>query len=278
MKLLHDQHTHSSFSRDSKEDLRNYYLQASKLGIPYVCTTEHFDLHTSVDGTTWDADYDTLINYQKELKKEFPNITPLLGIEVGYRPDYYNDMVEMVNKYDFDLVQLSIHDRGDKNGDYYFKEAFEKGIDVSLNEYFERMLNSLDVFPNFDVLSHFDYGYKTVVLMDKSYELNKFEDIIKKIFTKLVKMNKPLEINSKVLDVINNKKKENDDNYQYDDHLRYVLKLYKECGGVKLTLSSDAHTVEKYRLDFDKHLAVIKEMGFTHLSYFIKRKEYLFEI
>ena len=70
MKLLHDQHTHSSFSRDSKEDLRNYYLQASKLGISYVCTTEHFDLHTSVDGTTWDADYDTLIKYQKELKKE----------------------------------------------------------------------------------------------------------------------------------------------------------------------------------------------------------------
>ena len=31
-------------------------------------------------------------------------------------------------------------------------------------------------------------------------------------------------------------------------------------------------------LDFDKHIAVIKEMGFDELIYFIKRKEYIYKI
>ena len=73
----------------------------------------------------------------------------------------------------------------------------------------------------------------------------------------LVKLDKPLEVNSKVNEVLNNIYIENDPNYHYDDHLRYLLSLYKECGGTKLTLSSDAHKAYKYRLDFDKHIKTI---------------------
>ena len=61
MELLHDQHMHSSFSKDSHEDLRNYYIEANKLGIKYVMTVEHCDFASSVDGTNWLADYDKMI-------------------------------------------------------------------------------------------------------------------------------------------------------------------------------------------------------------------------
>ena len=276
MELLHDQHMHSSFSKDSHEDLRNFYIKAEKLGIKYVMTCEHYDFATSVDGTSWTADFNELINYQKELVKEFPNITPLLGLELGYRKDYFKEMVEISNKYDYDLIQLSIHD-GIK-GDYYFEKTFEKDVIGVMNYYFDTMVEALTTFTNFDVLSHIDFGFKTIVKIDPKYKLSMFEDRVKQVLKILVKLNKPLEINSKVMESLNNDYGNSDPNYHYDDYLRYLLKVYKDCGGKKLTLSSDAHQVSKYRLDFDKHIKTIKEMGFDKLSYFIKRKEYFYNI
>ena len=93
--MLHDQHMHSSYSRDSEEDLRNYFIEAEKLKIKYVLTCEHYDFATTVDGTTWDVDYDKLLDEHQKLKKEFPDITPLLGLELGYRKDYFNEMIEI---------------------------------------------------------------------------------------------------------------------------------------------------------------------------------------
>ena len=274
--MLHDQHMHSSYSRDSKEELRNYFIEADKQGIKYVLTCEHFDFCTTVDGTTWDVDYDKLIEEQKKLKVEFPNIMPLLGLELGYRKDYFDEMVDIASKYDFDLIQLSIHDSG--VGDYYFVETFNEGIDKIMNQYFDLMEEGINSFNNYEVLSHIDFGFKTVVMIDPTYKFNHFEERLIKVFKLLIKNDKALEINSKVLETINKIYLENDSNYKYDDHLRYILKLYKSVGGKKLTLSSDAHTTSKYRLDFDKHIAVIKEMGFNELSYFIKRREYLYKI
>lgn len=274
--MLHDQHMHSSYSKDSTEKLRNYFVEAQKQGIKYVLTCEHYDFATTVDGTTWDVDYDALILEHQSLQKEFPEITPLLGLELGYRKDYFNEMVDIASKYDYDLIQLSIHDSGE--GDYYFVETFEPGIDKIMNQYFDLMEEAINSFDNYEVLSHIDFGFKTVLMIDPNYQFSRYEERIKKIFKLIIKNNKALEINSKVLSTINKIYSKNKTNYQYDDHLKYILNLYKECGGKKLTLSSDAHSVDRYRLDFDKHINVIKELGFTELSYYIKRKEYLYKI
>ena len=276
IKVLHDQHLHSSFSNDSEEDLRNYYIEAKKIGAQYVITTEHYDFATTVDGTTWSVDYDNLIKYQKELQKEFPTITPLLGLELGYRKEYLKEMNEISNKYDFDLIQLSIHDG--QRGDYYFKSTFIDDIEGTMNLYFDAMVEAMKTFKNFDVLSHIDFGFKTIVQINNKYKLNMFEDRIREVLTLLVKLGKPLEINGKVMEVLNEEYLKSDSTYRYDDHLRYLLSIYKECGGEKLTLSSDGHKASKYRLDFDRHMATIKEMGFTKLSYFIKRKEYFYDL
>ena len=57
-----------------------------------------------------------------------------------------------------------------------------------------------------------------------------------------------------------------------------MLRLYKSLGGEKLTLSSDAHEVKVYRSNFPLYMKIIKENGFDKLSYYIKRKEYFYDI
>ena len=59
-----------------------------------------------------------------------------------------------------------------------------------------------------------------------------------------------------------------------ESHLRDFLKLYKELGGTKLTLSTDAHSSNRYLEHFDKYVSIIKESGFNYLCYYIKQKEY----
>ena len=261
----YDQHTHSSFSKDSQEELENYFKKASEEGIEYVCTCEHFDYHTVVDGTSWEADFDSLIKYHEKMKEKYPNITPLLGIECGYKLTSIKPINEKLAKYPFDIVQLSIHDND--LFDYYFKEAFSSDIDRELICYFTQMIGGLHRMKDFDVLSHIDYGFKTVKQMDHSLEISRYEIYLKEIMSLVIKLDKALEINTKVLEGIS----EIDHDYH---HLDYILELYKSLGGHKLTLSSDSHKVSRYRISFDVAMKIIKNHGFSELSYFIKRKEY----
>lgn len=256
----YDQHIHSSFSNDSKEDLENYYKKAILNGIKYVITCEHYDPNTVDDGTTWSCDYEKLISLQTKLKEKYPQITPLLGCELGYRSEYLDEMIEYKNKYDFDLIQYSCHDDG-KIG-FFFKEYYKEDPVKSCNYYFDKVYESVCAYNDYDVLSHIDFGFKTAYLVDNNLKLKDFETKVIKILKKIIKENKALEINTKVQESING-----------IENVKYLLSLYKSLGGEKLTLSSDAHDETRYMSSFDTYIKLIKECGFEYLSYFIKRKE-----
>ncbi len=271
--MIHDQHMHSSFSRDSNEDLENYFKEAKKIGIKYVATCEHIDFKTCIDNTTWDCDFSGLIKYEKELEKKY-DIKPLLGVELGYRRDFLQEILDIKNGYDFDIVQLSVHDNS--KIDYYYESLFDN-IDDILNEYFDLIYEGMNNIKDFDILSHIDYCFKTALKKDNSLKINKYEDKIIKIFKYLIENDKCLEVNSKVQTTINEIYMKQKD-YKFDDHIRYLLKLYKSLGGKNVSLSSDAHVVKNYRCDFDKHIEVIKECGFDKLVYYIKRKKYYYNL
>ena len=100
-------------------------------------------------------------------------------------------MLNLVKSEDFDLVNMSIHDNGVY--DYYMKEAYlEKGVDGMLDIYFNNILDALDNFHDFDVLSHFDYGFKSAYNVDNSIRINDYEQIVRKIFRKVISLGKTL--------------------------------------------------------------------------------------
>lgn len=262
--MLHDQHMHSHYSEDSKEDLKAYLDIANRQGIKYFMTCEHVDYDPPTFKKSWIADFDALRKECKTLIPLYPNITFLYGIELGYREDHYLDMMNMLRDHKFDLVQLSAHDDGIH--DYYLKESFMDTYN-DLCSYFDQVFKAISSFSDFDVLSHFDYGFKTARMVNPNEDIKLYEDKLIKIFNKIIKDNKALEINSKVQNTIND-----------DEYLKYILNLYYSLGGRKLTLSSDAHKVENYRLNFDKYIAMIKDAGFKYLCYYIDRKEYHYDL
>lgn len=262
--ILHDQHVHSNYSEDSTELLINHYYVAKNKGCKYFVTTEHIDYMPSMSGYDWLCDFDKLIKELNALNK-LDGPIPLLGIEMGYRKDYLKQIKAQLNKYDYDLINLSVHDSG--KIEYYFAENFKiLGLKETIKLYYENVLDAVTQIDKFNVLSHLDYCYKTVYRIDPTYNFLDDIDLIKPILEILIKKEKALEINIKVQNAL------------YDKHLKEFLKLYKELGGTRLTLSTDAHQATRYLENFDKYIKIIKDSGFNYLCYYIKQKEYHFDI
>ncbi len=263
--MLHDQHVHSMYSRDSNELLENYIKKAKENNLKYFITTEHIEFDSVITNDNWEVDYPNLIKELNELGEKY-KINVLLGVEIGFRLDKLDLMNDLVNKYDFDLINMSIHDSG--KFDYYMEDHFkEYGLDFMMNIYLDNCISGLNNFFNYDVFSHFDYAFKTIYKLDNNFDFTKYEEKIIEVLKLIIKNNKALEVNTKVQSA-----------FKDDSHLIYLLNLYKKLGGNKITLSSDAHVLNHYMKDFSHYKKLLKELGFNKLSYFIKRKEYKYEI
>lgn len=260
--MIYDQHVHTMYSVDSHEKIENYLKIVSKQEMKYFISCDHVDFNLINYQCDWLCDFEKRKEELNQLKSKYPDITFLEGVELGFRYDHVEDMKNILTR-DFDLVQLSVHDDGVND---YYKDI---NTDEMMRVYFETVLKAVTVWDDFNVLSHIDYGFKTYKMHNPKADIKVYREILAEIFKVLIKKGKALEINTKVGKVVN------DSNFT---HLRDVLRIYKECGGTKLTLSSDSHTTQTFMVDFDKYINVIKECGFNKLSYFIKRQEYFYYI
>ena len=265
MMKLHDQHVHSYYSFDSEQPIEEYLNKALEVGVSYFVLTDHCDLNYLDKGEDLFFDIKKQDEELNLLQEKYPSIKMLRGIEIGYKPSEINRINNIIKDNRFDLINLSLHE-SDKI-DYFFKEEFDKlGIDQTLKLYFQRQIEALESFDDFDVFCHLDYGFKTAYLIDNSLRISQYEEYIIKIMKEVIKKNKALELNLKVQEVLP------------IEHTLYILNLYKSLGGKYLTMSSDAHKIDRFRIGFDKYMKIVKDSGFEYLCYFIKRKRYLYTI
>ena len=198
--ILHDQHLHSKYSHDSNEELINYIELANRMGCKYFVTTEHFDLDLVINHEDWIVDYQALKNELQIHQKNYPNICFLLGIEVGYRKDKLLEITKQLNSEDFDVINLSIHDSKEEDF-YWYKYFLSVGEKELLNKYFDIMIEATSNFDKYNVLSHIDYGFKTVYLVNNKIKISDFEEKI----NNLEKIVKELENGDVALDDAINK-------------------------------------------------------------------------
>jgi len=262
----YDQHVHCIYSEDSNEKIEEYIKRIKELDINYLAFTDHLDYEIPWAHKDWIADFKSRHNEIEKLRNTYKNITFIEGIEIGYNKKHLEEIIAIRNENSFDLVNLSVHSIG--KIDFYMKEFFiEYGIDEINKMYFNLLNEAMDEIPDFDVLSHFDYGFKTSKSANRDIKISKYENEIIDIMKKVIRLDKTLEINLKVQTAINDL-----------EHTRYIIHLYKSLGGKYITLSSDAHSSDKLYKDFDIYFKILKEEGFDSLSYFINRKRYLIKI
>lgn len=248
-----DLHIHTEFSSDSQAVMEEYCIKAIHDGLTGVCFTDHLDLHPADQGYGYyKADqYFACLNKLRDRYGD--DLKILAGVEFA-QPHLYPDRFAEVSAYPYDFIIGSIHWVANSLPG---KEALEKyTLQEFYSLYWEEILEAV-TFGGFDTLGHIDFP--------KRYfgELVYDNKMIKRIFKKMIESGIALEINTSSL-------RKGLTESMPDASL---LTLYKECGGRKITIGSDAHFVKDLAADFGYANYLADTYGFQRVFY-EKRTEY----
>lgn len=257
--MLFDTHMHSEYSFDSKMTITEILEKQRELSIGIILT-EHLDL---------DIDDFPVINMEKYLKFYSPyrNDSFLLGIEIGLDTNSKENNIKFVQKYknSLDIIIGSIHSLYGEDLFYLLKKLNMPKKEL-FSDYLQKMLFCVENFDFFDTLAHIDYISRYATYEDSCLYLHEHKEIITKILKTLIKKNKCLELNTRL---INQEK-----NYNC---ILQILKKYKSLGGNYVTLASDAHSKNAIASNFNLAKKLLIETNLTPV-YFKKRKLHILNI
>lgn len=251
--MIFDSHMHSRFSSDSKMNILDAISVGKEKNIGIIIT-DHMDLDYPVEG---EFKFD-IPSYFKEYEKYRSNKVKL-GIEIGLTENTLIENENIAASNDFDFILGSIHA---VNGLDIYEEYVHQGYNKKdyFNYYFEDMLKCVQLYNNFDSLSHIDYPCRYCSFDNKEIILDDFKDILSEIFKTLINKNKILELNTSRLNT-----------EEAQNSLMNIYKLYTDLGGKYVTLGSDAHSHLNIYKNFDIALKFIEELNLKGV-YFTNRK------
>ncbi|MFI3237397.1 MAG: histidinol-phosphatase HisJ family protein [Lachnospiraceae bacterium] len=265
MAILHDSHMHSSFSGDSSTPMEDMVRSAIEKGLTSICMTEHLDMDYPVTKDTplgyFDLDLEAYRTKVFSLRETFKNqIQIRYGIELGLQPHVNEMYADLVKGQPFDFVIGSSH-LANQMDPYY--ATFYSGRDerACYREYFESIYANLCTFSDFDSYGHLDYIVRYGPNRDEFYSYEQHKDIIDAILEKLIAMDKALEINTAAV------------KYKLRDlhPTTAILMRYKELGGTRVTIGSDAHKPEFVAHSFDIARDKLLSCGFNHYTVYENR-------
>lgn len=261
-----DTHTHTTFSHDGKGKMSEMIEKAISLGLTYYAITDHLDK----DYLYCKAKYklirqlndDKQYNAMLDMKAKYGSRIKIgLGIEAGYALPAINDVKRVLDKHDYDYIINSVHS---VNGyDAYFAGYFKgKTKREAYYPYFENILASLDVPYRYETVAHIGYIARNATYADKDLRLNEYEDIIDKIFKRIIEKEKVLEFNTNVRLKAG----------KFIMPTLELMKRYYDLGGRLITIGSDAHYPERIAESYYEASKLLRDIGFTEVSYFYEGK------
>ena len=108
---------------------------------------------------------------------------------------------------------------------------------------------------------HLDYVVRYGNTKDSEYHYETYRDVLDRILTTLLEMEKGIEINTGAI------------GYHLKDlnPCTDIIKRYRELGGEIITIGSDAHTPENIARGFDRAAEVLSACGFKYYTTFENR-------
>lgn len=246
MSYLKDLHVHTKYS-DGQNTIEEMIQSAISKGLTDIAITDHS--YTFYD-TSYCMKKEKYIEYISEVNKLKEKYKDKINILCGIEQDFHSTE----STKEFDIVIGSVHYLllGDKyvpiDEDFLLlneiaRKYCNNDIYNIIEKYFDTISNIVEK-TNCDIIGHFDYiskYNKRHNLFDENNE--RYVNAYKKAIDKLVKYNKPFEINTAAI-----YKKLKDEPYPSKKIREYI----KKKGG-KFILNSDSHSVDTICRCFDDY-------------------------
>lgn len=256
--MLVTYHLHTSLSGDGSGSHEDYIKTAIEKNIDEIGFSEHLCFKKP----DWSIDPQELPLMVKKVNalKESSAIPIKLGIELDYNPEFEEEIKKVTATYPFDYVIGVVHYIGDWVADdpRYIAEYKKRDINEVYKQYFSLIQKAANS-QFFDIIGHPDlikkYGFRPKKSIDNllkdTAEVFKRNKVVIEINTGgLAKPCKEIYPSKKFLKICFNEK-------------------------IPITLGSDAHVPEDVGRYFDEAIRLAKEVGYTKIVQFTKRKRKL---
>lgn len=277
-----DAHNHlKNWSPDADQSLEELLNNAKKNGLYGIGISDHYDLG-SLDsyGSEWIFDikkyFNTHSTLRRSIEKRKVSDDPglLIGIEVGYRQSYEEEIQEVLTSGPYDNIILSIH-MIDEYDPYHHQEEVYGRPQKELYSYFLKLLlRSVKRFPEVTTMGHFDYICRYSPDREVKVCYHDYPDEFDELFRTLIKHEIALEVNTGTVSALMNK------GYDLAGAMpdSNVLRRYKELGGELITLTVDSHRPSHHMRYIPETLEYLRSLDIKRLCYFEEMKPLWYEI
>ena len=254
--FLADYHTHSLCSPDGYAPLTDMAQSAWELGLDELCLTDHCDLLTADGHLDLSFRWAPVEEQMAQARAAFEGrLTLRMGLELGEPWEAPEAAAKLASHPGTDFVIASIHNlsRRDGGNDLYFVDYRNENVCHSILESYFHTMEEMVYLNCYDCLGHILYPLRYMNERDgNQVALDRYEPRLRRIFAILIDKGKAVELNTCRGRTV--------------EDWRWVLGLYRDCGGRLLTLSSDAHRPRDVGKGLREAAKLARELGFTHVA------------
>lgn len=253
--MICDLHTHSEFSFDGEVPVDAMCEAAIAAGVEHLAITDHCDVDSDVEHWQKIFDRDAAWEAMTAAKEKYAGRLHLhCGIELG-NPHHYPEYArEVLASHPYEWIIGSLHNLSGVPDFCCFKYEwipvrqchilFDKALDESVE---------IVRFGGINTLAHLTYMYRYLAIAGISFDFEPHMDKIRNLFKAVVAADIALEVNVSTLWR----------KLGFTMPHRELLDVYRECGGRKISLGSDSHSVEHVGECIEEGMTMASELGLT---------------
>lgn len=271
---IYDCHIHSVFSFDGRDSIDDVVEQAIAKGAKAITITDH----TLPQSDKFKPYEHIKLSAQKTKEAAIKYKDEILVLAGAERSDIYEaEYKEPFYDFDLDCILGSVHSAPVIKK--YFPENPYKSLtycsDVADIEFLKQVVKKyyfrlceLAYYGDVDVITHLTYPFRYINgKANRGIDIKEYYKDIDEVLKGVIETGKTLEVNTSGRASKWNEFMPNAE----------ILKRYYKMGGKSISIGSDAHKKENIAVGFADAITMLKENGFSHGAYFVKRKrqEYL---
>lgn len=250
---LVDFHMHTRWSPDSEADMASMCEAAIRNGVRAIAVTDHVEVDVFLqDG--YDKSLAASFREAKEMQKRFEGKLRIsCGVELGEPMHDLETAQAILDTYSFDFVLGSLHNLKDDK-DFYHYDFTYADIPSLMDRYFEEELE-MARWGRFHSLAHLTYPFRYFPEKRRPADYSRWQKTIDEILKAIAGRGIALEINTSGLRQAIGKTLPDFE----------IVRRFRELGGEKVTLGSDAHRPEDVAKNIADGMEVAREAGFRNI-------------
>ena len=254
-----DAHLHTDQSPDSSVHIDVYAAQAVERGIPEIAITDHVDFDPrdpAFEYTRYEDRERTVRDAAERWARQ--GVTIRFGAELTYNRRWEADVREHLRRYRYDYVIGSVHDWPESPYWPSRVRSFVQGrsLEEILEPYYAEIIAAARS-GLFDTIGHLDVVKRYLHPMITAADLAERPDLQEPALEALIESGTVLEVNSSGL--------------RYPGAETYpsaaVVSRYRELGGERVVVGSDAHSRGSFAARLDASYAHVAAAGFEALTF-----------